>query len=1278
MCRQDSRIHTWVLTILLTISLVPSAVWAQQSQGRVNVAVVDPSGAIVTGVQLVLVDLATNYTRTGITQEAGNYSFVNLNYGQYKLTISRIGFATQTYTVVVQSARDTDVKATLAIGATEQTLTVEGGLAPLVESTTNAVNITIDTKQIEDLPLAGRDVSTFATLSAGYNGAFNGMPITAQGNTMDGILANTGRWKYSGSGTGTIGAGVTPRLENIAEMTVATDQLDMNSGWGNANMQFTYVTRRGTNNWHGRFFEDHRNSALNAYGWGSTQKSKFHLNEFGGSIGGPILKDKLFFFANFSMFKQPGGSTVTRQYFRDPAKTGIFTYGNGVTVNLFDVIRAYNTSKGTTLPTSLNSLVAARIAQVDQWRTSSGAPVPTSAAPSDPNINNWQFQAQTPITRYYPTVRLDYNLSQSKRLNFAFNQTKESRPGTNPDHWAGDGRAADNSSNGFTSALGFEWSISPTLISQTKLGYMYTASWFGMNGPTDYRKPGATVIWYGYDGGGAGLNLNDYYEYPNARMQPVWSLSQNFNWAKGSHFFAFGGTAYRDQNKYWDPEEGFTQITLGLDQNDPATTALAQAALQGLSFNANGQCNSTTNKCAAMTTSELANARQLYATLTGRIGTGTNGFYGRHALDPKTGQFFTGVDRNVLNELEKSWGLFFQDSWKLKPNLTVNYGLRWDFVSPDKDLTKKYMTLTNQDIWGPTAIGALFQPGGALTGTMNPQWRTTPQAYDGWNVTPQPAIGIAWTPRADGNFMERLLGGNKTVFRAGYALRRFTEPQQYIWDFGTNYATGFYQRFYSYPGTTNGNGFFVAGSLKLGDPIPTNTFAIVPNQYQNAIPMSGSTFGSMTVNSIQKGIGQPYTQSWNFGIQRELGGSRALEVRYNGNRTIHQWIAPNINEVNIFENHFVDEFKQAMTNYSLNHAAGVESFGNRGLAGQANLPILTAAGISPTSSTYLTYVKNGQAGSAAWQLQRTKDSFCRLVGAAAFSPCAGTGYAGAGYPINFFVVNPFSSVGASELMDAGYSNYHALQVDFRQRSWHGVNANANYTWSRTLGVAATDWYVTTNQFTLRDLRSSYAPQLGDRNHVIHVSTTYDLPLGKGKQFLNMGGVVDRVLGGWTVSSIVTFQSGNAFRISGSNNTFNQVVDGGVALNGITPDQLQSRIGHYFNAAGQPYFLDPNAMTVSSGTATFTDGGSITSWSTPGTFGSVFYLHGPHQTYADVGISKAMSFTERFKFKFQTEMLNAFNHPTFGQNTSAVNNSSFGRASQTATSRRIEFRANLEF
>ncbi len=1258
--------------LLLWLSLVPSAS-AQQTLGTVSVTVVDSSGAVVPGATLTLTDVITNYARTATTQEGGNYTFVNLNFGQYKLTVSLVGFQTQSLDVLVQSARTTDVKATLTVGAVAEVVEVAGGVAPLVESTTNAVATTIDMKQIEDLPLAGRNIAQLSQLAAGFNGTWNGLPSAAQGSTVDGIVGNTSRWRYQSNTAGSSTA-ITPRLENIAEMVISTDQIDMNQGFGNSTMQITYVTRRGSNAFHGRLYEGFRAQFLNARNWGSSVKPKYHQNEFGASLGGPVFRNKLFFFASGSALDVPGGSRTTRTYFSDDAKRGVFTYGNGSTANLFDIYAAYNAANRTTFPAAvsqINPMSQARIAEVDRYRQNAGVLSAPESQPTDPNLRQWEWQYANPRRTYYPTFRMDYNMSDRWRVNLAYNQSKFNAPTSYSDHWPGDGRGAAQKSNNASVSLGLDTNITPTLLNQFTGGWLYTAAWFGIGGSDGfYTNP---TINYGYAG------YTDNYELPNSRMQPNFSVSDNITWVKGSHTLRFGGNAYREVNKYWDPPEGYTAISLGLVENDPARDVLTKEAIRAAAGPG----------APLPTDAEWANARALYAMLAGRI----SNFSGRHAYRPSAGTYATGntpdpngVAYSTLYELLTSWGLFVQDSYKMKPNLTVNMGLRWDFVSPDKDRTGKYHSLTPQDLFGPTGVDNLFNPGPqSLTGTYDPVYTAREAPYGHWRVTPQPAVGIAWTPRSEGNFFERLLGGDRSVVRTGYSFRRFTMPQQFVWDMGSSFGLAFYQNFSASPSTSGSPGTFRPGSIRLGDPgwlpqscatAPSAPACLVysPQQYDQVIHMKDSTFIGGAAAGIRSDIRQPYTQSWTVGIQRELGRGRAIEVRYNGNRTRNQWLAMDINEVNIFENGFLDEFNKARTNLSINRAAGVNSFANRGLPGQVNLPIMTAAGISFSNATFINQLGNGAAGSFANTLATNRDYFCRMVGSS-FEPC-GTSYgAGAGYPINFWLANPFaigSWTNASYMSDTGYSNYHGLQVEYRQRHWHGASLTANYTWSKTKGVAtAGDWTGGYNQFTLRDLNSSYAPLGTDRTHVVHVNGTYDLPFGKDRRWLN-NGVLEKIAGGWTVSTIITFQTGTPFRITGNNNTFNNKRDGGLILNGITRQEIQDRVGLYFNAAGQAYFLPPDWV------AQLKADGTIISNNVPGTWGEIFYLYGPTQTYTDIGISKAVSLTNQIRFKFQVEMLNAFNHPTFGQNTTGLASTGFGRASQQATSRRIEFRANVEF
>jgi len=285
---------------------------------------------------------------------------------------------------------------------------------------------------------------------------------------------------------------------------------------------------------------------------------------------------------------------------------------------------------------------------------------------------------------------------------------------------------------------------------------------------------------------------------------------------------------------------------------------------------------------------------------------------------------------------------------------------------------------------------------------------------------------------------------------------------------------------------------------------------------------------------------------------------------------------------------------------------------------------------------------------------------------------------GAGYPINVFQANPYASgIPATVMSDPGYSNYNALQIDFRQQYWHGLAFNANYTWSRNLGVASpNDWTGTYTQFTLRDLNLSYGPTNYDMRHVANISGTVDMPFGAGKMLFNRKGIVDKVMGGWTVGTIVTYRSGSVGRITGGYSTFNNLADGGINLNGVTLQDLQNAVGVYKTSANFVQMIDPKFRTTGVGANTT----YITSNTTAGTIAGPYYIYGPDSWEADMSISKETIITERTRISFQAQMLNAFNHPVFrGVPSGGVRSSGWATATGASNGARVvEFRVRISF
>lgn len=285
------------------------------------------------------------------------------------------------------------------------------------------------------------------------------------------------------------------------------------------------------------------------------------------------------------------------------------------------------------------------------------------------------------------------------------------------------------------------------------------------------------------------------------------------------------------------------------------------------------------------------------------------------------------------------------------------------------------------------------------------------------------------------------------------------------------------------------------------------------------------------------------------------------------------------------------------------------------------------------------------------------------------------------------------------MVASGYSNYNSLQVELRQQQWKGLQFDANYTWSHTLGYQVntngtaaygygcgywgySGWCGWPGTLTLRNKRLAYRQAQYDIHQVLHASGTYDLPFGKGKQFLNDNSLLNSIVGNWTVGTILSFQTGTPQQIIGNNLTYNDYGDGGVVLSGVTVRQLQSAVGvHRVPGKTRQLMIDPKYLAATNGSGG-ANSSYITPNSTPGTIVHPIYLYGPHAFYNDISVSKAIPLFKDIRFKLQAEATNAWNHPVFGSTSGSmsgnVQNSGFATAGITNGARVIEFRANIDF
>ncbi len=626
----------------------------------------------------------------------------------------------------------------------------------------------------------------------------------------------------------------------------------------------------------------------------------------------------------------------------------------------------------------------------------------------------------------------------------------------------------------------------------------------------------------------------------------------------------------------------------------------------------------------------------------------------------------------------------------MKPNLTVNAGLRYEIAgSPYSKLANaNFPDLAN--LYGPST--GLFQYG-VLNGVQRPTIDRGDYAagVDYNNFAPN--AGFAWTPRATGGFLSKIFGSNgEGVLRADYSLTYYDEgTNMFAFNAGSNPGLG--QSLRLQPGIG-----FQPGQLTLQTPLPP--FVAFPVTYQESFPQSDFTF-SNGFRTMKDDLNTPYVHSWNIGIQRQIAKNTVIEARYVGTRGENVWRTYNINEVNVVENGFATEFRNAQRNLEINLAQStpVSSFQNRGLPGQVALPIFETAfgarGSQPaltggqgfTNGTFVTNLQQGQAGRLANSMAGNANYVCRLYGNT-FEPCTRLGYNAAGpYPINMFYANPYAgSQGAWLVDDQSYTRYHALQLQLRRRYAQGVSLNVNYTLGKNTGdIWADNSTQEVNYRTLRDRSLDNDVLPFDVRHVLQTFGTYDLPFGRDRAVNITNPVLNAVLGGWTLGGTLTAQSGTPFRLATGANanewraTFNQN-DGGVVLkNGLTVEELQKSIRMSPGPGLARYWIDPKYI----GPDGRANPDFIAPASTPGERAEVITLRSLPTWNLDAALSKDVQLPGRMRLRVHATATNVLNHPIFGTpgflGSGNITSTTFGQTTSPLNgARQMYIRAEVHF
>lgn len=1286
--------------------ILPSMARGQaRTEGQLAGTVVDPSGASVPNATLTISEPSTGFTTTVNANASGDYTFPDLQPGTYTLTASANGFATKTYkTVVIYAGRTSNLPVQLKVGTSVETVEVSAQ-GEVLETTSNTLATTVTGNDIQNLPLNGRDALPFAQLLPGAQvggderfTTYDAMPNGAINISVDGSNDNFSRFRTSTTGFYT---GSSLRIGAVDEVTVSTDQLSADAA-GEGGMTINVTTKRGTNAFHGSAFWETYNSAFNANSFGNDtylydarqlasadpdtsaayldagRKQPYHLNDFGGNIGGPIKKDKLFFFVNYEREGVPGSALTTTNIPNSAAQNGTFTYTGAD--NLQHTVNLYTIAAAKGFPSTPNSNIASLFTTINGFAAKATLRPDTTDAQLQSMMNQVNFSYNNSNTQVWPTARIDYLIKPNITWHTSYNMYWRTYPGTPiyPTDPVLEGAFQSTYSNLST---GLDWTISPTLVNQLNFGVLNEQEEFQEGNKFD-AFAGITYLPVASGLGGPGGSLftppvpDSGSILPEPRNSPVRNFTDNLTWTHGNHTFTFGGE-FRYSSAFDTGTQPPIAQNLGITSIDPAATALFNTTA--------GSCTSDTQGCfpgglgSANNNEALKDAEALYSLLTGRV----SSISGNVPLNTlKTPYAYTPGGITKLEEEFKEGGAYVQDSWKITSHFALNYGIRFQFTGPLTNTNNYFTSPTYADLLGPSS--ALFQPG-QLTGNTNPQITLRPQPYSGNYGRPAPRLGFAWNPDFENGLLGKLAGGNKTVIRGGYAINYYDEgtiPWESAAAGGLANENFFYDQ-------GSGPGLFAPGSISFDPTNPAvgsiNSFPNTGGAFTVPLPESEFTFtGLGSFSTVNPHIHTPYIQNWSFGIQRQLPGNWVVEVNYVGNHSVHMWDAYDINEVNIFQNasgfdSFLQDFQNAQANFNASSGATFE--------GASPTPILTQAfgGASSAAFTdpgFLFDVQTGQAGALAGAITQNYSYFCNLVGNT-FSPCVNQGYStGAptplAYPINFFQVNPYATGNPlSYLSDPGSETYNGLHINVKHPVGHGLNFMADYAYShaftnRYLGDYYTADSAVADFYTLRDPGLNRVPSPYDLRHTFNTYLTYDLPFGAGTSFDSHNSLINRVIGGWNVGGILTWQIGRNFKLAGGQDTYNwfdsynsttygyppDPTDSGVVLNGISVSQLQSQVGVHSggsitdNGVSIP---NPSIQGLALPTSLFGPGGAVQPESTPGVIAPPIFLHGPQFVNTNFSLSKRIPIAERVGMIFHAEFINVFNHPSFNY----TDNYSFG-------------------
>jgi Carboxypeptidase regulatory-like domain len=1276
------------LTLLVTLSLLLGGVTrAQGTTSRVTGVVQDASGAVVEGANVTLTNEATNISLTTQTTSAGTYVFDSVQVGTYTVAVEMQGFKKSVSTSnPVNVNQPSTVNVTLEAGAVAETVTVQGSAELVQTSTSGNFGNTVEERPLEALPIVGnrgRNPLEFINFQPGVvTGANTGGGIHVHGArdrafnfTLDGIDIN------ETSAGGSNFTPIRPNPDSITQFQIVTSNFTADNG-RSSGAQVSLVTKSGTNELHGNLFHFYQTPRFHANEYVNTintrlvngervptDKPQFVQNIFGGSLGGPVYlprfgeggrsvysgKNRTFFFVNLQLLRTSQAFFVNRTVYTEQARAGIFRYAVGrananATVT-GAATRVINEAGVPFLPTCGGSVTTQCINSFNAIgnpniplapdATTAGLigllPLPNNFTIGDGlNTAGFSFVAPQTERQYDFTTKIDHTFNERNTIFVRYARGEQTTLCDNANgglqRFPDSPCFVDTTRSPRNLAVNYRRTLTPTTVNELVGGFNRFT--FGFLNPDPNAATNPPII----------LNLptdplNREAPLNNARRITTWQLVDNLSHQRGAHTLKFG-TNIRLQYHFDDRTSVAGLLTvptvrLGTAENPvPGSFGTQAPNLAGINGTDRGRLDSYLND------------------LLGRIGRVEQSFV---AADDSA--FAPPGTRFNYTAKYPEYDFYGQDTWKVRPNLTFDYGLRWEVRLSPRSTDNIVLRPSNRVAVGEAPTNQITFSEGKLY-------------EDSWKQF-APTVGFAWDPFGDG----------KTSVRGNYRL---------AWDRTNTFVFSSFI-FQSAPGLTR------AITLRAGDaPFGGANNALLRNGIPqltaaDTTPLAFRTPPAFSVNSltvVDPDLTYPRTHQYGFNVQRELGWNTVLEVSYVGRQGRKLFGGYDANQVDITNNGFLAAFRLLQDPATRASVVNDPNFLiNRLLANDSRLNGRTGANFLLAQSTL------GSGVPLANGTRATNIVDAGGVAQAAFIIAQGT-RAGNSTTPNFqlngfspFFFQPFPQfTGAVNVIDNNdRSRYNALEIQFSRRFTRGLGFQLSYTLAKSEdtrsydpafavagrfgdnGTGRAGQSASSTPFDIRDRELNYARSDFDRRHALQGYALYELPFGHNQRWgNNWGRAADMLLGGFQVGGVLRMYSGRPFTIFAGNHTISQVNFVPASCNNCTPDMgrviLEGGRNVFFDADQRAQFFTP----------------------APGEFSNTGrnFFTGPSFFNLDATMSKRFRFNEDFNIEFRVEAQNVTNTPSFSVPDAnlVVTSSAFGQVlgSTASTSRKVQFATKINF